>query len=296
MALPRACSVAQNAPHEDGYLHGGRADADCHRIDHLVDDAARPPLTVLALLRPSLEKQACSSRTDAEESLATRRRRSTPPGVFTGIIETTGLLKARAPRGPGARLLVSTEIASLVVGESISVHGVCLTVHSTVVGGFECDASAETLARSTLGSVPLGGTVHLERALTMGGRLGGHIVTGHVDGRVKLRNRERVGDALKLGFEILDGDLVRYVAPKGSVAIDGVSLTVNVMNGREFEVVIIPHTLVVTTLGHLMPTDDANLEVDILARYVAQLLPFSGDGAPSEDESLLKKLRNSGFM
>jgi riboflavin synthase len=215
--------------------------------------------------------------------------------VFTGIIETTGLLKARAARGPGARLLVSTEIESLVIGESISVHGVCLTVQTILSGGFECDASAETLTRSTLGSVPLGGTVHLERALTMGGRLGGHIVTGHVDGRVKLRSRERVGDALKLGFEILDGDLVRYVAPKGSVAIDGVSLTVNVTSGREFEVVIIPHTLTVTTLGHLMPTDEANLEVDILARYVAQLLPFSGD-APSQDEVLQKKLRNSGFM
>lgn len=215
--------------------------------------------------------------------------------MFTGIVESTGLLKSRAARGPGARLLLSTEMDHLVVGESIAVHGVCLTVHTVVMSGFECDASAETLARSTLGAVPLGGTVHLERALTMGGRLGGHIVTGHIDGKVKLRNRERVGDALKLGFEILDGDLARYVAPKGSVAVDGVSLTVNGTNGREFEVVIIPHTLTVTTLGHLMPTDDANLEVDILARYVAQLLPTRGDG-PSEDEALLTKLRNSGFM
>jgi riboflavin synthase len=215
--------------------------------------------------------------------------------VFTGIVETTGLLKARAARGPGARLLVSTDMGPLVVGESISVHGVCLTVQSIVNGGFECDASAETLSRSTLGAIPLGGTVHLERALAMGGRLGGHIVTGHVDGRVKLRNRERVGDALKLGFEIQDMDLGRYVAPKGSVAVDGVSLTVNATNGREFEVVIIPHTLAVTMLGHLMPTDEANLEVDILARYVAQLLPTRGNGPP-EDEALLTKLRNSGFM
>jgi riboflavin synthase len=183
----------------------------------------------------------------------------------------------------------------LVVGESIAVHGVCLTVQTVVVGGFECDASSETLARSTLGAVPLGGNVHLERALTLSSRLGGHIVTGHVDGKIKLRNRERVGDALKLGFEIQDGDLARYVAPKGSVAVDGVSLTVNGVSGRDFEVVIIPHTLTVTTLGHLMPTDEANLEVDILARYVAQLLPSRGDG-PSEDDALLTKLRNSGFM
>jgi len=215
--------------------------------------------------------------------------------VFTGIVESTGLLKARAARGPGARLLISTEMERLVVGESIAVHGVCLTVHTVVVGGFECDASAETLARSTLGAVPLGGAVHLERALAMGSRLGGHIVTGHVDGKLKLKNREHVGEAIKLRFEIEDGDLARYVAPKGSVAVDGVSLTVNATRGREFEVVIIPHTLAVTMLGHLMPSDEANLEVDILARYVAQLLP-SREGAPAEDEVLLKKLRNSGFM
>jgi len=215
--------------------------------------------------------------------------------VFTGIVESTGLLKARAPRGPGARLLVTTEMERLVVGESISVHGVCLTVHTVVVGGFECDASAETLTRSTLGAIPLGGAVHLERALTMGSRLGGHILTGHVDGKVKLKNRERVGEALKLGFEIQDAELARYVAPKGSVAVDGVSLTVNGTSGREFEIVVIPHTMTVTMLGHLMPTDDANLEVDILARYVAQLLPHRG-GGPSEDEALLAKLRNSGFM
>ncbi len=215
--------------------------------------------------------------------------------MFTGIVESTGLLKARAPRGPGARLLVSTEMDRLVVGESIAVHGVCLTVHTVVLGGFECDASAETLTRSTLGSIPLGGTVHLERALSVGGRLGGHIMTGHVDGKVKLKTRDRVGEALDLGFEILDAELARYVAPKGSVAIDGISLTVNHTKGREFGVVIIPHTLTVTTLGHLMPAEEANMEVDILARYVAQLLPRRGDGPP-EDEALLTKLRNSGFL
>jgi riboflavin synthase len=214
--------------------------------------------------------------------------------VFTGIVETTGLLKSRASRGPGARLLVSTEMERLVIGESIAVHGVCLTVQTVVLGGFECDASAETLARSTLGSIPLGGTIHLERALGVGARLGGHIVTGHVDGKLKLTNRERVGETLKLVFEIQDRALARFVAPKGSVAVDGVSLTVNGASGHEFDVVIIPHTMAVTTLGHLMPTDEANLEVDLLARYVARLL--EGDRAPTEDEALLSKLRNSGFL
>jgi riboflavin synthase len=216
--------------------------------------------------------------------------------VFTGIIESTGLLKARAARGPGARLLISTDMERLVIGESIAVHGICLTVQTIVVGGFECDASAETLSRSTLGSVPLGGTLHLERALALGDRLGGHIVTGHVDGKLRLKSRERVGETLKLVFEILDRELARYVASKGSIAVNGVSLTVNGASGSDFDVVVIPHTMAVTTLAHLMPTDEANLEVDLLARYVARLLATKPERGPSDDEVLLAKLKNSGFM
>src|SRR5205807_1733105 len=106
--------------------------------------------------------------------------------VFTGIVEATGLLRSRAPRGPGARLSVATDLAPLQLGESIAVHGVCLTVQTIVPGGFECDASAETLACTTLGALPVGARVHLERALPIGGRLGGHIVSGHVDGKVRL--------------------------------------------------------------------------------------------------------------
>jgi len=216
--------------------------------------------------------------------------------VFTGIIESTGLLKVRASRGPGARLLISTDMKQLVIGESIAVHGVCLTVQTIVVGGFECDASAETLSRSTLGAVPLGGAVHLERALAVGSRLGGHIVTGHVDGKLRLKSRDRVGETLKLVFEIQDRDLARYVAPKGSVAVDGVSLTVNGASGAEFDVVIIPHTMAVTMLAHLMPSDEANLEVDLLARYVARLMAARSESEPLEDEALLAKLKNSGFI
>ena len=216
--------------------------------------------------------------------------------MFTGIIESTGLLKVRASRGPGARLLIATDMEQLVIGESISVHGVCLTVQTIVVGGFECDASAETLSRSTLGAVPLGGAVHLERALAVGSRLGGHIVTGHVDGKLRLKSRDRVGETLKLVFEIKDRDLARYVTPKGSVAVDGVSLTVNGASGAEFDVVIIPHTMAVTMLAHLMPSDEANLEVDLLARYVARLMAAPPDSEPPEDEALLSKLKNSGFI
>ncbi|SRR6266545_2543967 len=219
--------------------------------------------------------------------------------MFTGIVEGTGHIKARGARGPGARLRIATGIGPLEVGESVAVHGVCLTVEALEAKGFQCDATAETLSRSTLGTLPVGARVHLERSLPVGGRLGGHIVTGHVDGRLRLRSRAPLGDAVKLVFEILDAELVRFVAPKGSVAVDGVSLTVNGVSGPEFDVVIIPHTLAVTTLGDLVPGQDANLEVDLLARYVARLLIAESEGQlakPNQEETLLAKLKRGGFF
>src|SRR6266478_2343353 len=177
--------------------------------------------------------------------------------MFTGIVEATGSLAGREVRGPGARLSIARAgglfATPLVLGESIAVHGVCLTVQTTTADGFWCDATGETLARTTLGSIPIGGPVHLERALAVGDRLGGHIVTGHVDGKVLVRTREKFGDAWKLVFEIEEAALARFVAEKGSVAIDGVSLTVNGASGSTFDVVIIPHTIAVTTLGDLLP-------------------------------------------
>ena len=218
--------------------------------------------------------------------------------MFTGIVETTGTLAAREARGPGARLRVATSMGGgpLVIGESIAVHGACLTVQTIASDGFFCDASTETLARTTLGSLAVGARVHLERALAVGDRLGGHIVTGHVDGKVRLREREELGEAAKLVFEIEDPPLARFVAPKGSVAVDGVSLTVNGVAGAAFDVVIIPHTLTVTTLGALRPGDAANLEVDLLARYVARLLASPPDDTASRDASLLAKLKAAGFV
>jgi riboflavin synthase len=218
--------------------------------------------------------------------------------MFTGIVETTGTLAAREERGPGARLRVATSLGGgpLVIGESIAVHGACLTVQTIAPDGFFCDASAETLARTTLGSLAVGARVHLERALAVGDRLGGHIVTGHVDGKVRLRAREELGEAAKLVFEIEDASLARFVATKGSVAVDGVSLTVNGASGTAFDVVIIPHTLTVTTLGALRPGDASNLEVDLLARYVARLLASSPDEGATRDASLLAKLKGAGFV
>ena len=217
--------------------------------------------------------------------------------MFTGIVEKSGTLTDRQLRGPGARLRVTMKAtgAPLVVGESIAVHGACLTVQANERDGFSCDASGETLARTTLGSLPVGARVHLERALAVGDRLGGHIVTGHVDGKVRLFGREELGEAVKLVFEIEDPDLARFVAPKGSVAVDGVSLTVNGAAGTTFDVVIIPHTLAVTTLGDLRPGDEANFEVDLLARYAARLLAAPMPDAAARDEILLAKLKAAGF-
>jgi riboflavin synthase len=216
--------------------------------------------------------------------------------MFTGIVETTGILRRRELRGPGARLAIDANLERLVVGESIAVHGVCLTVQAITATGFESDASVETLARSTLGTVRIGNRVHLERSLEVGARLGGHIVSGHVDGKVRLSAREKLGEAEKLVFLVEDASLCRFIAPKGSVAVDGVSLTVNHAERDELDVVVIPHTLEVTTLGQLRVGDEANLEVDMLARYVARLLEVSAGRAPGRDEILLAKLRAAGFM
>jgi riboflavin synthase len=137
--------------------------------------------------------------------------------------------------------------------------------------GFEADASAETLARTTLGTLRPASPVHLERALRAADRMGGHLVTGHVDGVGELADRRDVGDAVWMAFRV-PAELAKFIAEKGSIAVDGVSLTVNGVAGDRFEVAIIPHTLQKTTFGALTPGSRVNLEVDLIARYVARLL------------------------
>ena len=214
--------------------------------------------------------------------------------MFTGLVETTGTLRARTPRGPGARLVIECSLGPLALGESVAVDGVCLTVQTIVSGGFEADASHETLARTTLGRLPLGAGVHLERALALGDRLGGHIVSGHVDGVVTVADVRPVGESLFLAFA-MDRALAPYVAEKGSVAIDGVSLTVNGVGEAGFDVVIVPHTQVVTKLGRRAPGDACNVEVDVLARYVARMLEV-GRAAGGADGALYDKLGAAGFL
>jgi riboflavin synthase len=191
--------------------------------------------------------------------------------VFTGLVETMGLLAEREARGPGARLVLSASLAHepLALGESIAIDGACLSVVELAPGRFAVDATAETLARTTLGTLPVGKRVNLERAVRAGDRLGGHLVTGHVDAVGRLLGRHEVGEAVAMRFS-LPAELARFVAEKGSVAVGGVSLTVNAVADESFDVMIIPITLRVTTLGELAAGDPVNLEVDLVARYVAR--------------------------
>jgi len=195
--------------------------------------------------------------------------------MFTGLVTAMGTLAARQSRGPGARLTLTARFddGPLSLGESISVSGACLTVDAITADGFEVDASAETLARTTLGGVKLGGTVHLERALRAADRMGGHVVTGHVDGVGSLLERRPVGESLALVFGV-PLELAPFIAEKGSITVEGVSLTVNRAGPDRFDVTIIPHTQERTHLGQLQPGDPVNLEVDLIARYVGRLLAF----------------------
>lgn len=218
--------------------------------------------------------------------------------MFTGIVEQIGTIVAREPRGPhatSARFVVSSTWKDLALGESICTAGVCLTVDAIRKGAFEADASPETLRRSTLDDARPGRRVNLERALLPTSRLGGHFVGGHVDARGTLLSRREWGEAIEMHFELPE-PIAKFVAPKGSITIDGVSLTVNHVTAHEFDVVIVPHTLRATTLVDVAVGSHVNLEVDVLARYVARHLEVAKDDATSSDESLLRALGSAGYL
>jgi riboflavin synthase len=192
--------------------------------------------------------------------------------MFTGIVTDVGRVRAVAAAGD-TRFEIETayDVERIELGASISCAGVCLTVVSKQAGCFAVTASAETLGLTTLGDWRAGSRVNLERALKVGDELGGHIVSGHIDGLATIVERRPDGDSVRLSFEVPER-LAYYIAPKGSVALDGVSLTVNEVAGNRFGVNLIPHTLAVTTFGDAKVGDRVNLEIDVLARYMARML------------------------
>ncbi len=194
--------------------------------------------------------------------------------MFTGIVQDIGRIVAREPRGGDVRLRIAVgrlPLAGVRAGDSIAVSGVCLTVVDLEAGTFSADVSNETLSLTTLGGLQDGAAVNLEPALRAGDPLGGHLVSGHVDGIGRLVALAQDARSWRMRFETPPA-LARYVARKGSIAIDGVSLTVNEVEGSQFGVNIIPHTFEVTTLGGFAPGRAVNLEVDQVARYVERLV------------------------
>lgn len=215
--------------------------------------------------------------------------------MFTGLTLGMGEISARRPKGAEHELTVTASFdwsGPLELGESIAVSGTCLTVTSVVGSrGFTAYASGETLRLSTLGRTR---QVNLERALTLSDRLGGHLVSGHVDGPGRVLSISRAGSSLVYHFGA-GADLMPLIVPKGSIAIDGVSLTVNEVLEDSFSVNLIPHTAEITTLGLLQPGDQVNLETDILGKYVQRLLNFNGRSQPQAEGLTLDFLAKHGF-
>jgi riboflavin synthase len=216
--------------------------------------------------------------------------------MFTGLVQQVGRVRAIERNARGATLEVGCTFEALVLGESIAVNGCCLTVTADRGGAFTADASLETLAKTTLGELAPGSRVHLERALMAGERLGGHLVTGHVDGVGRVASRAPLGDAMKVTFEVPE-PLAPFMAPKGAVTVHGVSLTVNGVVGRCFDVVLVPFTRAETVFDSLEVGARVNLEADVLAKYVARLLGRPGvDGVDDGGGVSLDLLRRHGYL
>lgn len=196
--------------------------------------------------------------------------------MFTGIVEETGTVRQISVTPDGARLTIEAVVAleGTRVGDSLAMNGACLTVVTRDDTTFAVEATLETLRRTNLGELGIGDRLHLERALAVGGRFGGHFMQGHVDGTGTIRDRQTVGDAVVQSFSA-PPEIVRYLVPKGSISVDGVSLTVVNVGADWFDVWLIPHTLDVTLLTQKPVGATVNLEADILAKYVARAVEAS---------------------
>jgi riboflavin synthase len=217
--------------------------------------------------------------------------------MFTGIIEELGRVRLIEKRGEGARLVVEARMVTEGTdeGDSIAVNGVCLTAIDVRPDSFSADGSAETLQRSTLGTLRAGSSVNLERAVTPSTRLGGHIVQGHVDARGRFLNATERGGSWTVRIAY-PPEMARYLVFKGSVSVEGISLTVAGLTDEYFEIAVIPKTWAVTNLSHLRSGDEVNLEADIIAKYVERILTVSAN-VKGEDSSPLtiEKLAELGY-
>lgn len=215
--------------------------------------------------------------------------------MFTGIIQTLGRIESLSPRGGAMRMAIAAadlDTSDVALGDSIAVSGPCLTAVAISPGRFEVDVSPETLERTTLGGKRAGDAVNLEKALRLSDRLGGHLVSGHVDGLGEVLARVERDNCVQFTLRAPQA-LARYIAPKGSICIDGVSLTVNAVDGAQFELLIIPHTLERTTLGELRAGSRVNLEIDLVARYLERLL---APDAAAPGGVTLETLRKAGML
>lgn len=218
--------------------------------------------------------------------------------MFTGIIQSVGLIQRLEPRGGDVRLSIDTgklPLDGVVLGDSIAVNGVCLTAVALTERGFAADVSRETLTLTTLGALKPGSRVNLEKALTLSTPLGGHLVSGHVDGVGTLLERHEDARSWRLRIQAPD-ELARYIAHKGSICVDGTSLTVNRVEGAVFELNIVPHTIQETIIGDYRPGSRVNLEVDLIARYLERLLLGDQAANPKASGLTLQFLAEHGFV
>jgi riboflavin synthase len=217
--------------------------------------------------------------------------------MFTGIIQAVGSIAALEPKGEDLRLRVLTgklNLSDVHIGDSIATSGVCLTVVELPGDGFRADVSAETLACTVIGRLQAGARVNLEKALTPSTPLGGHLVSGHVDGIAEVVSRRDDGRSVRFVMRAPDR-LAKYLAAKGSVCVDGISLTVNAVDGAQFELNIVPHTLQATTMGEFQAGRCFNIEVDIIARYLERLLLGERAAQPGAGGVTRELLQRCGF-
>lgn len=218
--------------------------------------------------------------------------------MFTGIIQAKGHIIELEPRGGDFRIHVATgklPLKNSGLGDSIAVNGVCLTAVVLGDASFKADVSMETINRTTLGQLVKGRVVNLEQALLPTTRMGGHIVSGHVDGIGTVRSREQDARSVRFTVEV-PSHLAKYIAEKGSICLDGISLTVNAIRHATFDINIVPHTLEETTLGSTLPGQMVNIEVDLLARYLERLMTGGGYVSQQSSSVGLETLEAAGFL